>query len=359
MALTDRLSGAEASRAVKAPCYVASTGNLTLSSSQTIDGILAFSGARVLVKDQTDATENGIYLVDSSSWTRAKDFDKARDVMPGTLCYVDRGTLYGGSYWVLNSSATSTSISIGTASLTFSRVNNIMAGASTLGSSLVTLETGAEVRAAVGAVGSAYLRVFSTSATWSKPTGLIGALVEVVGGGAGGGAAIGITGGSGGGGGAGGYSRRYITSSDLSGTETVIVGTGGAGGTTSTGATSGSVGSSSQFGSFNYALGGVQGGGSTTVLSGNGGLGGQSSGGSVNGFGSPGLTGSSVANTAGNGQGGNGGNSFFSGGGRGSFGGTGSSGHLGSGGGGGNSTGAGGAGGNGVVVVTEFTATST
>lgn len=82
---TDRWNGYVASLAVKVPCAVSTTANITLSGTQTINSVAVVSGDRVLVKDQTDKTENGIYIVSSSAWTRAADFDGNRDATTDTL----------------------------------------------------------------------------------------------------------------------------------------------------------------------------------------------------------------------------------------------------------------------------------
>ena len=113
MTITDRRSGLNIGAAFKPACYVASTANLTLSSTQSIDGIIVgATDQRVLVKDQTEQTENGIYNPASGSWTRAKDMDGTYDAIPGTLAYVDRGTVYGETVWALNSSSTATNVII-------------------------------------------------------------------------------------------------------------------------------------------------------------------------------------------------------------------------------------------------------
>lgn len=56
---------------------VATTANITLSGLQTIDTYSVQVGDRVLVKDQTDATENGIYVAAAGAWTRSEDQDNA------------------------------------------------------------------------------------------------------------------------------------------------------------------------------------------------------------------------------------------------------------------------------------------
>jgi hypothetical protein len=95
--ITDRLQGTTTSVAVKSPVRVATTANLTLSSLQTVNSIALAEGDRVLVKNQTDATQNGIWLASTSDWTRAADFDGARDTVQGTLVIVNtnsQGLIY-------------------------------------------------------------------------------------------------------------------------------------------------------------------------------------------------------------------------------------------------------------------------
>lgn len=121
--VTDRLQGLTTSLAIKPSCVVASTGNVSLATTATAaiyDGIALPSSGRILLKHQTTRTENGIYLYTGSSFERAKDFDGARDVFPGTLVPIDRGALWGGTIWTCNSSSTATSITIGTDNIDFS-----------------------------------------------------------------------------------------------------------------------------------------------------------------------------------------------------------------------------------------------
>ena len=73
----------------------ATTANITLSAAQTIDGIVLAVGDRVLVKDQTTTSQNGIYVVAAGAWTRALDADTASKIA-SALVAVDSGTANGG-----------------------------------------------------------------------------------------------------------------------------------------------------------------------------------------------------------------------------------------------------------------------
>jgi hypothetical protein len=106
--------GVNASAAIKVPCIAASTGNLTLSGEQTVDGIALVEDDRVFAKDQTDTTEIGIYTVSTGTWTRALDFDGAYDVVEGTIIPVSRGTTNADTEFRISTTGT---IDIGTTPL--------------------------------------------------------------------------------------------------------------------------------------------------------------------------------------------------------------------------------------------------
>lgn len=112
---TDRLNGLSTSVAIKPPCRVATTANITLYGEQTIDSVAVVEGDRVLVKDQTNAWENGIYVAATGTWTRAKDFDGNRDVVQGTIVLVRPATTGTLFYEV----QTANPIVIGTSNITF------------------------------------------------------------------------------------------------------------------------------------------------------------------------------------------------------------------------------------------------
>lgn len=114
----DRRYGLVGSLAFKAPCTIASTGNLTLSGEQIINGVSIVTGNRVLVKNQTDATQNGIYDANTSSWSRAYDFNGNFDFTKGTMLYVTGGSSVGKGLWTVSSTGTE----IGTDNINFTSV---------------------------------------------------------------------------------------------------------------------------------------------------------------------------------------------------------------------------------------------
>lgn len=96
----------------------ASTGNLTLSGTQTVDGIALVAGDRVLVKDQTTQSGNGIYVVAAGAWSRALDADSGTELSGATVT-VQAGTVNADRvYRVL----TDDTITVGTTSITFGQV---------------------------------------------------------------------------------------------------------------------------------------------------------------------------------------------------------------------------------------------
>jgi len=88
---------------IKIPCRGATTGNITLSGTQTVDGLSLVAADRELVKDQTDASENGIYAVSATAWTRVADFAADADIVMGTLVSVESGTINGDTMWRISS----------------------------------------------------------------------------------------------------------------------------------------------------------------------------------------------------------------------------------------------------------------
>jgi phage-related tail fiber protein len=107
----------------------ASTGNLTLSGTQTIDGVAVAAGKRVLVKDQTDPKTNGIYDVASGAWTRSSDSNTSASLYKGAVLVL-AGTANGLTQWTNTNSAAPV---IGTDNITYGQLkgaaNQYVAGA--------------------------------------------------------------------------------------------------------------------------------------------------------------------------------------------------------------------------------------
>lgn len=88
----------------KASCVAATTANITLSAAQTIDGVAAVAGDRVLVKNQTLSQNNGIYLVAAGAWTRSTDMDTWAEV-PNAFTFIEDGTTQADTGWVSTANA--------------------------------------------------------------------------------------------------------------------------------------------------------------------------------------------------------------------------------------------------------------
>lgn len=119
-------SGGGGSVYYKDPVRVATTAAGTLSTSfangQSVDGVTLATGDRILIKNQTAGSENGIYVVNASGApTRATDFDTTgTEVSNGCVIPVALGTVNGGSLWQLVQNGGS----IGN-SFRFAPVNNV------------------------------------------------------------------------------------------------------------------------------------------------------------------------------------------------------------------------------------------
>jgi len=110
----------------------ATTGtNLTLSGTQTVDGVALAAGNTILVKDQTAQSGNGIYTVAGGAWTRMAAMDTWAEV-PGMLVSVQQGTANHDTVWLSTADAGGT---LGTTNITFTQLpgpSDIAAGAGLL-----------------------------------------------------------------------------------------------------------------------------------------------------------------------------------------------------------------------------------
>lgn len=93
----------------------ATTANINLSAEQTIDDVALVVGDRVLVKNQTAAAQNGIYIVQLGAWTRSEDANTS-DAIRGAFMFVEQGTVNTGKMYNLSTS----NVTLGSTALTFS-----------------------------------------------------------------------------------------------------------------------------------------------------------------------------------------------------------------------------------------------
>ena len=107
--------GAIAAQDWKNSVVVATTANITLSGTQTIDGVAVVAGNRVLVKNQTTASQNGIYVVAAGAWARASDA-LAPNVSTNNVVLVEQGTVGAGKIFRLSTTGT---ITVGTTAQTW------------------------------------------------------------------------------------------------------------------------------------------------------------------------------------------------------------------------------------------------
>ena len=95
------------SGAIKSPVKYATTANITLSGEQSIDGT-ATSTSRVLVKNQTTSSQNGIYVTATGAWARSTDMSTGSTIEGGTMVYVTDGTVNGDNLFGLTTEGTVT-----------------------------------------------------------------------------------------------------------------------------------------------------------------------------------------------------------------------------------------------------------
>ncbi len=137
----------------KASVRCASTTGLTLSGiyngSTFIDDILVATGDRILLKNQSSASENGIYVVGTSGPpTRATDSDTSAEMLQATV-FVREGTTLADTQWT----CTNNTVILGTTGLTWAQVSG--AGTYSNGSG-ITL-TGNVFSISAGAITNAML----------------------------------------------------------------------------------------------------------------------------------------------------------------------------------------------------------
>lgn len=165
---------------------IGATFTASANGAISLDGISPVLNDRVLLKDQTTQTQNGIYIVTTVGTTgvpfvltRATDANNsiAGQVRPGDFVYINGGTANGGQGWVMNSTGTATggTIKLGTDNLNwvqFSGVSDITAGAGLTRSGNV-LAVGAGTGITVNANDVALSTVSQTNSTGTAGTSFV------------------------------------------------------------------------------------------------------------------------------------------------------------------------------------------
>lgn len=133
----------------KDPVRAASTANVTIASglvnASSMDGVTLATGDRVLLKNQTTASENGIYVVAASgAASRAADANTNGQLTPGSAVYVTEGTANGDKAFTITSDS---AITLGTTAITWGQFG----GGTTYTASLGVQLSGTDIRANYGA----------------------------------------------------------------------------------------------------------------------------------------------------------------------------------------------------------------
>lgn len=133
-----------------AKVLVATTANRTLSglTNTNLDGVTPAAGDLILVKNQTDAKENGIYVAASGAWTRLVDDNGDYVMAPGLIVQIVKGSTLADTTWVVTSDATV----VGTDNIVFAQqVTSVGAGSVTSTELADGAVTVAKLAAATGA----------------------------------------------------------------------------------------------------------------------------------------------------------------------------------------------------------------
>jgi hypothetical protein len=114
----------------KGSVTIASTANLTLSAVQTIDGVAIIVDDTVLVKNQSTASQNGLYTVKSGAWVRSTNLIAGSNAA-GIAVFVNEGTVNADTIWVCTDDVAAAVV--GTDALTFVSLTSVIgpAGANT------------------------------------------------------------------------------------------------------------------------------------------------------------------------------------------------------------------------------------
>lgn len=114
-----KVAGLSWKQAVRAATTTAGTLSSSFENGDTIDGVTLATGDRILIKNQSTASENGIYTVNASGApTRATDADSGAELVNASV-YVSEGTTQADTQWTCSTNAP---ITVGSTSIAFSQL---------------------------------------------------------------------------------------------------------------------------------------------------------------------------------------------------------------------------------------------
>jgi len=140
----------------------------TFENTDMIDGVTLATGDRILIKNQTTGSENGIYTVNATGTpSRASDFDDGFDSIAGVSIIVEEGTTNADTFWFLS---TNNPITLDTTSLTFTEITGTGSG--------VTFPLNPDINARGNVTGTVTVDLSLTTAHYQEMT-LIGNITFV------------------------------------------------------------------------------------------------------------------------------------------------------------------------------------
>lgn len=114
------IQGFDWKQSVRVATTTAGTLATSFAAGQSVDGVVLGTGDRILVKNQANGAENGIYTVNATGTpTRAADADTSADMTAGVTVFISEGTTQGNSAWSIT---TDDAITLGTTPITFTQV---------------------------------------------------------------------------------------------------------------------------------------------------------------------------------------------------------------------------------------------
>jgi hypothetical protein len=150
---------------VKDAVQAAAGTNIDLAApGAAIDDVTLAAGDRVLVMEQTAATDNGIYVFNgaAAAMTRAPDADSDAEVSNGMFCFVTAGTEFANSGWLMN---TPDPVTLGTTPLNFVQFSGSGGAGAVTGTPNRITVTGGQIDIAWTYAGQASLTTLGTVTT--------------------------------------------------------------------------------------------------------------------------------------------------------------------------------------------------